>query len=124
MSPEANKFQPRIVASFNIVQLEKVGVWFGPEAVGLARLGIYESAFAALSEATTDERGKPIDGKGRRRLQLGLDALILYRGEAETGHKIPGEIQAWQLTPRDEDVELRYKSGHSSIADYSSALLL
>lgn len=105
------EFRPRVVSSYNIVQLEKVADWFGPEAVGLAKLGDYKDAFTLLDQATKDERGKPIDEKGRRRLQFGLDALILYKEEVAQGHKITGEIQAWQIAEREEAVELRYRTG-------------
>ncbi len=113
MSPEAKKFQPRVIASFNPPQLERVDHWFGAEAVALAMAGQFEPALAALEQANTDEKGKPIDDRGRKRLHAGLDALIISRRNAAQGSLVHGEIQAWQLSPEEDDIELRYKHGKS-----------
>lgn len=87
------KFQPRMVASFNKNQLIQVGAWVGENMKDwLEEKKDYIEALNRASEvARLDEKGKTMDERSRIRLGYGIKAYGVLLGK----NKILIKFEEW-----------------------------
>lgn len=103
----AEKFNPRMVASFNKYQIINVDDWAGNSVVQTSE-SFTRDSLKYLQTAKFDEKGKPMDEKSRRRLKYGIQVLGIMIIEGVDLDKIQGVVQVWQTTPDESKVEVRW----------------
>ena len=97
----SEKFQPRMVASFNRFQLEQVLLWVQHNNVTT------NSSFAhALKTLPLDEKGKPMNEKSKNRLSCGVSAAIAMEKEGGDLSRVRN-IQVWS-TPDKNKLDIHW----------------
>lgn len=106
------KFQPRTLAQFSLYQVEKVLMWAHNSGVMEVRRNqgtLFRDAFLEVIEtATFDEKGKPMNERGKERLRLALTVMARLTGRHEELKDVTGPITVWQVTPNPNKVEVRW----------------
>lgn len=109
------RFQPKTVATFHPHQLEKVISWAAKHGIRPLDERLLTETFRTLLDTVeTDENGRPLNEKGRRRLVLAAAVIAkLVRGIAigdDTFKHLRGSISVWQTQPDPNEVEIRWLS--------------
>jgi len=108
---ESKKFQPRMVASFNRVQLMSVVMWVRANVPDFieGQSTFTEACNNALKTVQIDEKGKEMNEKARKRLGYGIKVLdtLLVRKTYFNFSGIQGRVQVWQMTPDEDKIEVR-----------------
>lgn len=109
------RFQPRIVASFNQHQLvETAGWWRDNGITNFGATSFDDIVNKAFESAQFDEKGRPLDEKGRHRLRIAMAVLTkVYVGQIPTS--FVGEIKVWQMTPDPDNITVRWAKSISRI---------
>ncbi len=104
----SEKFQPRIVASFNMPQMIQVATWLKREVLnsGTTNQRIFDSV---LETVELDEKGKVMDEKSRKRLTYGFATINILHKKGVRLDQVIGTIQVWQVTPDEDKLEIRYR---------------
>lgn len=118
------RFQPRTVASFNSHQLRQVFDWFQEKGFTITSNAADTISPAFFSEvwsmAETDEKGKPLNEKGRNRLYYGLLLLAKMAESPNAFMDIQGEANVWQMSAHPSDIEFRWKRKGDSLESRAS----
>ena len=106
------KFQPKTLAQFSVHQMEQVMMWAHnngvTEAIRDQGIRFTDAFYKTVETAQLDERGKPMNERGRERLRLALTVLARLTGGKEEFKDIIGPITVWQVTPNPNEVEVRW----------------
>lgn len=106
---ESEKFQPRMVASFDKGQLIRVFAWGRKNNVtGKDVLD------RALETAEVDEEGTIMDEAGRKRLRYGVVAVSGLINVKQNVNEVL-RVQMWQDTPNESKLRMMVQIGHRGI---------
>lgn len=107
----AERFQPRTLASFNKHQIEQVFLWAHRNDVTKAKDSgqTFVDAFSqAIQTAELDEKGKPMNERGRERLQLASKVFVAFGKNQVDFVDLKGDVTVWQISKDPERIEVRW----------------
>ncbi len=99
------KFQRRIVASFNKAQLAAVYTW-SEEYVTQTSPNFTKDFLRAVENAEFDEKGRKMDEKAKIRLRYAIKTIGVLMDKNEDLTQINNVI-VWQVTPDELEIEVR-----------------